>query len=254
MQFSEVLMASKSDQAIQQEIEELFQRARLPLDVDVNDGRAQITGPVDSRNDYQAALDLVKSVEGISGVDDEIEVTTSAPDSAFDDEAAGEGFEYAENPALDEDAEIEYAGDMMEDVGAGTSDFQEAIEEGEPYFPPTDPVVTPTDDQQKLEVTGGWQDTSMDELAEDPELDSNEDAPTAPIAGGRDDETIREDILRELQQDALTTDLGIDVEVIRGVAILKGTVTSVDDSLNAEEVARRVPGVRDVSEETTIAQ
>jgi osmotically-inducible protein OsmY len=247
-------MANKSDQAIRQEIEDLLGRARLPLDVDVSSGHARITGPVDSKNNYQAALDIVRSVEGVTGIDDEIEVTTLAPDSAFDDEAASQGFEYAENPAIDENADVEYAGDMMEDVGAGASDVQEAVEEAEPYFPPTDPVVTPTDDAQKLEKTGGWQDTSMDEVAEDPELDSDEDEPTSPSAGARDDETIREDILRELRQDALTTDLGIDVEVVRGIVVLRGSVPSLDDAINAEEVARRVPGVKDVNEETTIAQ
>jgi osmotically-inducible protein OsmY len=247
-------MGNRSDHAIQQEIEGLFHRARFPLDVDVNGGRVRITGPVDSRNDYQAAIDLVRSVDGIAGIDDEIEVETSAPDSAFDEESAGQGFEFAENPAVDEEAEIGYAGDMVEDVGAGTDDVQEAIEEGEPYFPPTDPVVTPTDDEQELEIRGGWQDTSMDELADDPQLDSSEDEPTSPISGQRDDETIREDIVRELRQDALTIDLDLDVEVLRGIAVLKGTVSSVDDAINAEEVARRVPGVRDVREETILAQ
>ena len=77
---------------------------------------------------------------------------------------------------------------------------------------------------------------SMDELADEPELDSQEDAPESPLAGQRDDETIREDILRELKEDALTTDLDLDVEVIKGVAILNGSVPSIEDALSAEEI------------------
>jgi osmotically-inducible protein OsmY len=254
IQISEAMMANQSDQVIRREIEGLFERARFTLDVDVENGHVRITGPVSSENDYQAALDLVRSVGDVRGIEDEIEIATLAPDSAFDDAAAGQGFEYAENPALDDEADVEFAGDLMEDVGAEASNVQEAVEEAEPYFPPTDPVVRPTDDEQELEITGGWQDTSMDEVAEDPELDSSEAPPTSSIEGQRDDETVREDILRELRQDALTTDLSVDVEVIRGVAVLKGTVSSVDDAINAEEVARRVPGVKDVREETILAQ
>lgn len=245
-------MAAKNDTTLQRQAQALLERARLPLDVDVSNGTARITGPVESQDEYQAALDLIKSVDGIQQVDDEIEISTTAPDSAFDDPSPEQGFEYAENLATDDEEVVEFEGDLAGDPGSEASDFQEAVEEAEPYFPPTDPVVQPTEDDQELEVVGGFEDTSMEETAEDPGLDSSETAPESPVAGDRDDETVREDILRELRQDALTTDLDVDVEVINGIAVLKGSASSLEDALNAEEVTWRVPGVRDVREEITI--
>jgi osmotically-inducible protein OsmY len=247
-------MSARNDTNLQSHSQDLLDRTGIPLVVVVDQGRARITGAVTSRSEYEAALDLVKSVDGLIEVIDEIEVSTTAPDSAFDDQTAAGGFEFTETPATGEDAEIEFDPDLASDVEAGTSDFQEAVEEGEPYFPPTDPVVRPVKEDQELEVVGGMQDTSMDELAEEPELDSSEVPPESPVAGHRDDETIREDILRELKEDALTTDLDVDVEVIKGIATLNGTVGSIDDAMNAEEVAGRVPGVVEVRDETTIEQ
>lgn len=247
-------MSRDQDRELQSQLETRMSQVGLPLAVDVTNGNARITGSVSSNEDYQAALDVVSSVEGIIGVQDEVEISTSAPDSVFDDASAAQGFEFAETPAVEDPEDFEFEADLSEDVGAGTSDYQEAVEEAEPYFPPTDPVVEPSDDEQELDVTGGMQDTSMDELAADPELDSSETEPTTPTAGRRDDETIREDVGRELREDAATANLDIEVGVINGTVVLRGRVDDLDDSYNAEEVARRVPGVLDVRDQTTIGQ
>ena len=50
----------------------------------------------------------------------------------------------------------------------------------------------------------------------------------------------------DLREDALTTDLRIWVRVEEGVAFLCGTVPSLVDAENAEEVANRIPGVHEV--------
>jgi osmotically-inducible protein OsmY len=252
-------MASNNDKLLQERARTLFLQSGIPVDVDVDHGVARLTGMVDSQRDYQAAIDLIASLDGIVEIEDEIEVMTTAPDSAFDDESVEEGFEYVENPSWSERADVggvagvaELDPDFTDDIGAGARDFQEAAEEAEPYFPPTDPVVRPSEDGQDLEVTGGFQDTSMDELADEPGLDRPEDAPPGAAATARDDETIREDVLRELREDAATADLDLPVEVYRGVVVLRGNVPSLDDAINAEEVAGRVPGVLEVQDEMTI--
>jgi hypothetical protein len=138
-----------------------------------------------------------------------------------------------------EGAEPEFSGDI------GTTDPIEAVEEGEPYFPPTDPVITTrTRGDEGVEVLGGTTPTSMDELQ--PEGPA---ATTAPQPG---DEQLREAVLRELREDALTTDLRIDVHVRNGVARLFGTVPTLDDAEAAEEVAARVDLVTEVWDELEV--
>jgi osmotically-inducible protein OsmY len=249
-------MASNQDKLLQERATTLFLNAGLNVAVDIDNGVARLTGMVDSRREHQAAIDLIASFGEVTEIEDEIEIITTGPDSAFDDGSVEEGFEYVENPSWsepgDDEAVAEFVPDFMDDSGAGARDVQEAVEEAEPYFPPTDPVVHPSDDDEGLEVIGGFQDTSMDELADEPALDRPEDDSPGAAARARDDETIREDVIRELREDAATTDLDVPVEVYRGIVVLRGVVPSLDDALNAEEVAGRVPGVLEVQDEMTI--
>ena len=67
------------------------------------------------------------------------------------------------------------------------------------------------------------------------------------------DEALADAIRRELAEDSATTDLNIVVAVRNGVAHLRGQVADLDDADNAEAVAARVPGVRDVVEELEVA-
>jgi osmotically-inducible protein OsmY len=116
---------------------------------------------------------------------------------------------------------------------------------GEPFFPPTDPVVT-TDRRGDAQVLGGFGATSLDDVA------------VARSASDREpgDEALVDAVRRELRQDALTTDLEVEVEVeVRdGVAVLRGTVADLVDAESFEEVAGRVPGIRDVLDRTEIAE
>lgn len=117
---------------------------------------------------------------------------------------------------------------------------------GEPdpaYFPPTDPVIR-ANAQGNIDVLGGFAASSDDDLGVQR---SAEDARPG-------DEALAEAIQRELREDALTTDLSIDVEVSEGVARLYGQVTDLTDAENAEEVANRVPGVREVVDELDILE
>ena len=114
-------------------------------------------------------------------------------------------------------------------------------EEDTSYSPPIDPVVT-TDQHGNTRVLGGFSSSSMESVAVERSAD-----------GTLGDEAIAEAIVRELREDAATTALRIDVRVVNGVAHLRGAVTDIIDSENAEEVAARVPGVTEVVDELTVS-
>ena len=116
----------------------------------------------------------------------------------------------------------------------------EAAAEAVPYFPPTDPVIRPSDDTEELAILGGFEATSMDDEEGEASFDE------------RPDEDISAAVLRELRQDASTTDLVIHVGTRNGVVHLRGEVPTIEDAENAEDVASRVPGVKEVREELRI--
>lgn len=126
----------------------------------------------------------------------------------------------------------------------GTTDVMEVVENGETYFPPVDPVVrTVSGDFGGLEVAGGFAGTSLDE----PREESRD-----PARLQLNDEELAENVLTALRNDAYTTDLDVDVEVVNGIVYLRGRVNSLDDVEQAEEVAGSVEGVVDVEEELEI--
>ena len=127
----------------------------------------------------------------------------------------------------------------------GATDMIEAIEEGEPYFPPTDSPIR-TEDPQGISgasVLGGFAATSLEEPTEEVEH---------PLRLQTNDEEIAERVRYALASDAYTADLNIEVAVEDGVVYLTGTVTSLDDIEQAEQVAGSVPGVEEVDEELEI--
>jgi hypothetical protein len=106
------------------------------------------------------------------------------------------------------------------------------------YFPPTDPVITTRNATGDVEVLGGFSSTADDDV--------QVDASTLDDIPG--DEALTDAVAYALQRDAATADLDIIVSVQEGVVYLHGTVMSLDDAENAEDVASRVPGVREVVE------
>lgn len=125
----------------------------------------------------------------------------------------------------------------------GATEPWEAAEEGEPYFPPTDPVVRPAPvTRGGLEIVGGFSATAMDEVGVEGE----------PRGRVPDDEQIRAAVLQDLREEALTTDLRIRVAVHHGVVYLRGSVPSLEDAEAAEEVAARVEGVAEVVDELEV--
>jgi osmotically-inducible protein OsmY len=110
------------------------------------------------------------------------------------------------------------------------------------YFAPTDPVMG-TDDQGGPEILGGFEPSSTSDVDE-------VDRSTLDWKLG--DEAIADAVRRELREDAETTGLSLTVHVVNGVVRLRGRVADLTDAEDAEEVAGRVPGVREVIDETTV--
>jgi hypothetical protein len=116
-----------------------------------------------------------------------------------------------------------------------------AVEEAEPYFPPTDPVIEPGPQPR---IVGGFAETAM----------SDEPPPPRAVTGGPADEALAARVRRELREDAATAHLRLHVSVQDAVATLRGEVNDLDDSDNALAVAGRVPGIEDVVDELEMAE
>ncbi len=112
---------------------------------------------------------------------------------------------------------------------------EERTEGGDPYFAPTDPVL----EEGGRDIVGGFEETSMDDLAVDPSTLDEEPG----------DEAIADAVRRELNEDATTGQLALDVQVRRGVVYLRGRADDLEDADNAAEVASRIAGVRQVIEQ-----
>lgn len=219
-----------------------LEEAGIYLTTSITGSRLNIAGTVNSAEQRQAALDVAAALAEPRGlhVDDGIDVAETSPDNVFGEEEPSGSHEFADpdsNPNAAFDPGFELDPDYTDDLG--TTDSEEATAEATPYFPPTDPVVRPTTDDEQLAVVGGFGPTAMDDMRE-------------TGTGPRNDDDLAQTVRRELREDALTTDLAVRVAVRDGVVVLRGEVITLEDAENAEAVAARVPGVREVREELTI--
>lgn len=236
--------------ALTAEIERLLEeRAGLHLIVEEDGNRIMLSGLVGSESERATALDIAAQTAPDFQLEDNLEVSVGIPMETSEGmlQEVGAGMFPDAEADLDEEDEAIEPGDFTDqpviqygDYAAGPSssfDDDEASEGDETFVPPTDPVGT------DREVIGGLGTTSMDDLSVERSSD-----------GGLGDEAIRDATLRELREDAATTDLTIDVEVIEGNVTLRGTVPSIDAAESAEEVAARVPGVVEVDEELDVEE
>ena len=212
------------------QLNDALEAAGIYLLIESQDGAVMLTGEVESAEMREAAIDLAEAMALPRGL--RIEATIDVLD---------------DQPVFDPTAEIAVVDERRLSPGSstltglGTVDAEEAGEEAIPYFPPTDPVISvssaASDDP---EILGGFQTTSMQDD------DANERQPF------RGDEDISVDVMRELREDATTTDLQIAVHTRSNVVFLVGEVPSLEDAENAEAVAARVQGVTEVREELKI--
>jgi len=117
-------------------------------------------------------------------------------------------------------------------------DPTKAVEEAEPYFPPTDPVVR-IDHRGETRIAGGF--------------GTGEPAQTPPAAIGDvpPDEALEDLVHRALRLDASTAHLHLKVGVVQGVVRVRGAIEDETDAESALAVAGDVPGVVDVIDELT---
>jgi len=232
----------------------LTEEAGLYVAVEESDGAIVLTGLVDSLESSRAAADIVARIAPGARVDNNLEVDAIVPQDAAEFNAADPT--HLQPP--ESVAEIAYDGadiepDFMDQPieTTGIEDFAEPLrldtktvgildETESVVVPPTDPVISTA--SGNAQVLGGFAATSMDEQAVAPSASD-------PYLG---DEAIADAIRQELAEDATTTTLQVEVEVRQGTAFLRGEVEGLEDADNAEAVASRVPGVREVREQLRV--
>jgi len=192
----------------------------------------------DVANDFDAARASGDNVAEI--VDEETDLTTSPHTLG----ATGDVLADVEPSLVDQ----EILTDPLAAAGGGegepgNSAVDPVADGNEVYVPPTDPVIA-VNAHGNVEVLGGFSETSDDQLAPIPSASD----------GKFGDEAIEDAVRAALRRDAATTDLEIEVLVRDGVAHLRGRVSDLDDADNAEDVASRVPGVREVLEELEVTE
>jgi osmotically-inducible protein OsmY len=227
-------------------IEAQLAEAGLQVTVEQSDGSLILSGIVESEEAREAANDIVARVAPRARIDNQLDVQSVLPTDVDDFVGDEPTAELAETRAeVAEQIEPDFTdepglSDPIEAAGATSSDSDDPAETGEVYTPPTDPVVT-TGLHGEARVLNGF--------------DSGEDLTVEPSAldGRPGDEALADAVRRELAEDAATTDLEIVVAVRNGVAHLRGLVPDLDDADNAESVASRVPGIREVVEELDVA-
>ena len=119
------------------------------------------------------------------------------------------------------------------------TDPTEAVEEAEPYFPPTDPVVR-VDDKGETQIAGGF---GTGEPLEQSARAATNDVPS--------DEALEDLVHRALRLDASTAQLHLHLGVAQGVVRVRGNIEDEADAENVLAVAGDVPGVVDVIDELT---
>jgi osmotically-inducible protein OsmY len=214
---------------------EIAQQAGLNVLVDEDDGLLTLTGVVDSIEAMQAAEDIAQLAAPWLPIQNDLEVETELPVDVGDFQAGESIAEVVVDMAeLTTDGELE---PDFTDLPLETSPSEDDSG-AEPLFAATDPVVT-VDEHGRAHVLGGFSSDSMASLDVEPSAQDTHFG----------DEALVEAVRRELKEDAATTGLDIDVFVRRGLVHLRGWVPGAEDVDNAESVAERVPGVREVVDE-----
>ncbi len=238
-----------ADPQLTARLERQLAEAGLPVVVEASDGSLILSGIVESEEARQAVFDLVSAAAPNARLDDQLDVQTVLPtdvDRFASSEPSAEMLESSQE-IVDSGGEVEpdfTDQPLLRDPinASGPNDIEDPVESGdEVYTPPDDPVIG-TDSHGTPRVLGGFGEDEDDVPVERSAMDN--------LPG---DEALADAIRRELSEDAATAELSILVAVREGVAHLRGTVADLEDAENAEAVAARVPGVREVIEELDVA-
>jgi BON domain-containing protein len=146
----------------------------------------------------------------------------------------------------------EDAGDLVHEPRDGmTDDPLVASEEGVPYDPPSDRVLSETRlDQGGPDVagtaSGQAQELERTDMIQPPGQESGE------IGGRPADSTLQADVLEALRASDLTAGTRIGVHVVGGTVYLRGSVESQEIADEIEGLVGEVPGVDEVVDELEI--
>jgi hypothetical protein len=214
-----------------------------------DDGRAIVlSGMVQSDIEHSTVYEIAGAIAPGRDLVDNIEMTMVLPSEigelelseavAGDFPAATQGTQDDESLEPGDFTDQHTLSDPFTASGpSGTASDQELGEGEDVYVPPIDPVL-----DRNGEVVNGFGLSAMDSLQVD----------RSAADGNLGDEAIADAIRRELREDSSTAELEIEVEVNAGIVTLLGTVADLDDAENAEEVASRLPGVREVREQLSV--
>jgi osmotically-inducible protein OsmY len=236
--------------AMRARIERELAEAGLQVTVESSDGALILNGIVDSEEARQAANDIAAQLAPEARIDNQLELETILPTNVDDFVGEQPSAELSVTSAaiqaaggeLDPDfTDQSLIGNSAQASGPDSWGPDDPAAEGDAvYTPPIDPVVT-TDAHGRAHVLGGF--GSGEEVAV--ERSASDHRPG--------DEALADAVRRELAEDAATAELNIFVAVRNGVAHLRGQVADLDDADNAESVAARVAGIREVVEELDVS-
>ncbi len=224
----------------------LAEQAGIYAAVEESGDTLVLSGRVDTAEARQAASDLAAMLAPDKRIDNDLEVEGTEPVTVTDfyrgeAPSAEVPEDEAELHRMDADLSPDLTDESLDTEGLGAAGVDTQLEGENVTFAPTDPVIT-ADEHGRAEVLGGFT----------PTADSTVEVEPSALDARPGDEAIREAVRRELVEDATTTDLPIDVLVREGVVHLRGEVEDVEDAQNAEAVAARVPGVREVVDQLRV--
>ena len=223
-----------------QRIDKALDAAGISAAVEEDQGTIIVSGRVDSERSRIAAEDIIRGIAPDRELDNGLEVEDVLPsdvDSFQDEPGIAMNLPGAALELVSGEDQINPDFTSMTGSVMTTSD-DENDDMDEPAFPPTDPVIAPSANNN-AQILGGFSETSLDDVTAEP----------SALDGKPGDEALADAVRRELREDASTTALNVIVTVREGVAYLRGGVEGLEDIDNAESVAGRVPGILEVVEE-----
>ena len=141
----------------------------------------------------------------------------------------------------------EDSGDLVNEPAEGmTDDPLVATEEGVPYDPPTDRVLS------EVRIEEGGPDQAGTDPTDAGELERVDDVQAAGSASPRDDE-LRADVVEALRASDVAAGDRLRVAAIGSRVTLSGEVESIDIAEELLGIAGDVPGVDEVVDELEIA-
>jgi len=136
-------------------------------------------------------------------------------------------------------------GDLIDTrhTDGSTDNVQVAMEQGLVYTPPTDPPVVPSDDLQGVEIAAGFASSIEDES----------EVENLPEAVDDNDSDAEDDIRKALYYNSETTHLeAVRVDVLNGIAYLRGKVLDEADIDIVEEFVRDLEAVDQIRNEIVV--